>query len=257
MELSHHRAGSGDPLVLIHGVGSQWQVWEPVLEAVARERDVIALDLPGFGDSPTLPIGTVPSTDALADAVASFLDGLGIEKPVIGGNSLGGWIALELAARGRAKAVVGVSPGGFATPWESALARGHLSTSARLTKTMPELTEWLVRRPRGRVLAFGGLVGTPARMPAQAALGASRNLARSPGFEATMPVITRERFTRAAEVDVPVALLWGTKDYVLFPWQVRRALRDLPRARHVPLYGAGHVPMTDDPATITRELLAA
>src|SRR3954468_20008599 len=108
MELSHHRAGSGDPIVLIHGVGSQWQVWEPVLETVAREREVIAVDLPGFGDSPTLPIGTVPTVDALADAVAAFLDGLGIEKPVIAGNSLGGWIALELAARGRAKAVVGV-----------------------------------------------------------------------------------------------------------------------------------------------------
>ena len=257
MELSHHRAGSGDPVVLIHGVGSQWQVWEPVIEAVAREREVIALDLPGFGGSPTLPIGVVPGARALADAVASFLDGLGIERPVLGGNSLGGWIALELAARGRAKSVVGVSPAGFATPWESAVARVNLNASARAVRKMPELTEWLARRPRGRVLAFGGLVGSPARMPARAAIGASRNLARSPGFDATMAVITRERFSRAAEVAVPVALLWGTRDYVLFPWQARRALRELPRARHVPLHGAGHVPMTDDPDAIVRELLAA
>jgi pimeloyl-ACP methyl ester carboxylesterase len=257
MELNHHRAGSGEPLVLIHGVGSQWQVWAPVLEAVSRERDVIAVDLPGFGDSPTLPIGVVPSARALADAVAAFLDGIGIEKPVIGGNSLGGWIALELAARGRAKAVVGVSPAGFAAPWESAAARAHLVASAQGARRMPGLTEWLLRRPRGRLVAFGGLMGVPARLPAGAALSATRNLARSPGFDATIAVITRDRFTRASEVGVPVALLWGTKDYVLFPWQVRRALRELPRARHVPLYGAGHVPMWDDPATITRELLAA
>jgi pimeloyl-ACP methyl ester carboxylesterase len=257
MELNHYRAGSGDPVVLIHGVGSQWQVWEPVLEGVAREREVIAVDLPGFGDSPTLPVGVAPSARALADAVASFLDGIGVERPVLAGNSLGGWVALELAARGRAKAVVGVSPAGFARPWESAVARAHLNSSARAAKAMPKQIEWLIRRPRGRVLAFGGIVGDPKSMPVQAAIGATRNLARSPGFDATMAVITRERFTAAAQVDVPVTLLWGTKDLVLFPWQVRRALRDLANARHVPLRGAGHVPMTDDPATIVRELLAA
>jgi pimeloyl-ACP methyl ester carboxylesterase len=109
VQLHHYRAGSGEPLVLIHGVGSQWQMWKPVLAALERERDVIAVDLPGFGGSPTLPIGVRPSAAALAGAVAEFLDSLGIERPVVGGNSLGGWVALELAARGRARAVVAVS----------------------------------------------------------------------------------------------------------------------------------------------------
>jgi pimeloyl-ACP methyl ester carboxylesterase len=82
VQLSHHRAGSGEPVVLIHGVGSQWQVWAPVLPALERERDVIALDLPGFGGSPSLPIGVVPDAPALASAVVDFLDGLGVERPV-------------------------------------------------------------------------------------------------------------------------------------------------------------------------------
>ena len=257
MELSHHRAGSGDPLVLIHGVGSQWQVWEPVLPALERERDVIAVDLPGFGGSPTLPIGVVPNARALAGAVAGFLDGLGIDRPVVGGNSLGGWVALELAVRGRARAVVGVSPAGFAAPWEQPLSRAQLRASAGVPRRAPALIEQLLRRPRGRKLALGGMMGRPERMPAAAAVAGTRNLTTSPGFDGTLSTITRDRFTRAEQVGVPVTLVWGTRDMVLFPWQVRRALRELPRARHVPLPGAGHVPMWDEPETIVRELLAA
>jgi pimeloyl-ACP methyl ester carboxylesterase len=198
----------------------------------------------------------VPSAAALAGAVAEFLDGLGIERPVVGGSSLGGWVALELAARGRARAVVGVSPAGFATPWESAFTRAHLAASARSARLAPRLIERLLRRPGGRKLAFGGLIGHPERISVAAALGATRNLASSPGFDATLATITRDRFRHAGKVAVPVTLLWGTRDMVLFPWQVRRALRELPRARHVPLPGAGHVPTWDEPETIVRELLA-
>src|SRR4051812_50074003 len=84
MPLAYVRRGSGPPLVLVHGIGSQWQMWEPVLDRLARERDVVALDLPGFGDSPPLP-GT-PSVEALARAVADFLGELGIERPHTAGE---------------------------------------------------------------------------------------------------------------------------------------------------------------------------
>jgi pimeloyl-ACP methyl ester carboxylesterase len=257
MELSHHRAGSGEPVVLIHGIGSQWQVWEPVLEAVAREREVIAVDMPGFGASPTLPIGVVPDVPALADAVASFLDGAGIERTVLGGNSLGGWVALELAKRGRATAVVGVSPAGFGKPWEMAIGRSTLIASARVARRMPAQIEWLLRRPRGRTFAMNSVFGKPARIPAAAAIGATQALAESAGFDATMAAIRDESFSGGDQVDVPVTLVWGTRDRVLFPWQVKRALRELPHARHVPLPGAGHVPMWDAPDEVARELLSA
>jgi pimeloyl-ACP methyl ester carboxylesterase len=256
VQLSHHRGGSGEPVVLIHGVGSHWQVWKPVLAALERERDVIALDLPGFGGSPTLPIGVLPNASALADEVASFLDELGVERPVIGGNSLGGWIALELAARGRARAVVALSPAGFASPWEAVLGRWQLLASWHGAR-LPGFSEPLARRPRGRVLAFGGLMGRPRRIPAADALASTRNLAASPAFEGTVQTLSRDRFRDAERVDVPVTLLWGTRDVILFPWQAKRALRELPDARLVPLPGAGHVPTWDDPETIARELLAA
>lgn len=98
--LAHERRGSGPPLVLIHGLGSHWQVWLPVLDEVARHRDVIALDLPGFGASPPLPTArgwpAEGSVDHLADRVAAFLAGLGLDRPAVAGNSLGGGVALEL-----------------------------------------------------------------------------------------------------------------------------------------------------------------
>jgi pimeloyl-ACP methyl ester carboxylesterase len=255
MGLAHHRAGAGEPVVLIHGVGSQWQVWQPLLPALERERDVIALDLPGFGGSPSLPIGVVPNASALADAVAAFLDELGIERPVIGGNSLGGWVALELAARERARAVVAVSPAGFAEGWENVVGRMQLLNAWRGAR-MRGVTEWMIRRPRGRVLAFGSMMGRPGNLPIGAGLEASRNLAESVAFENTVATLTRDRFRDADSVRVPVTLVWGTHDLVLFPWQARRALRELPNARHVPLPGAGHVPTWDDPDAIVRELLA-
>src|SRR4051794_29880719 len=129
MKLAHTRTGSGDPVVLIHGVGSFARAWKPVIEAMRGERDVIALDLPGFGGSPTMPIGVVPDARALAGAVAYFLEGLGVEQPLVGGNSLGGWVALELARRGRARAVVGVSPAGFASPLEGKAGRAQLRSA--------------------------------------------------------------------------------------------------------------------------------
>jgi pimeloyl-ACP methyl ester carboxylesterase len=237
-------------------VGSQWQVWEPVLPALEREREVIAVDLPGFGGSPSLPIGVVPSAAALAGAVADFLDALGVERPLVGGNSLGGWIGLELAKRDRARAVVALSPAGFAEGWEQVAGRFQLMSAWRGAR-MGGVVDRMVRRPGTRVLAYGAMMGRPKQLPPAAALEASRNLAASVAFTNTVAVLTRDRFRGGDQVTVPVTLLWGTHDFVLFPWQAKRALRELPNARHVPLPGAGHVPTWDDPDTIARELLAA
>src|SRR5947208_15643419 len=113
MQLSHHRMGSGDPLVLIHGIGSRWQVWEPVIPRLSQEREVIALDLPGFGASPMPPAGTPAGIESLTRLVAEFLESIGLDKPDVAGNSLGGWISLELAKLGLVRSATGLSPAGF------------------------------------------------------------------------------------------------------------------------------------------------
>ena len=102
MSLHHTRRGSGQPLVLLHGLGGTHRIWNPVLDRLASSRDVIALDLPGFGGSPELAPGTPPTPANLAAAVASFCRRIGVERPHVAGNSLGGWVALEMGRLGSA-----------------------------------------------------------------------------------------------------------------------------------------------------------
>jgi pimeloyl-ACP methyl ester carboxylesterase len=257
VELSYDRSGEGDPLVLLHGIGMQWQAWKPLLPELTREREVFAVDLPGFGGSPTLPPGVVPDPPAIADAVAAFLDTLGLDRPAIGGLSLGGWVALELAKRGRARSVVAISPGGFLEGRaETENARWQLWTSVHAARAAPKPLEWLARRPRGRLLTLGGMVGHPSRVPAGDAIGMMRALAASPGFDETLEASGRTGFSGGDQIDVPVTLAWGTRDRLLWPRQGRRALEQIPGAKLVPLPGAGHVPMWDEPETLTRLLLA-
>lgn len=124
-----HREGSGEPWVLIHGCGASLGCWAPVLPALAVRHEVLAVDLPGFGDTPPLPAGVPSTVPALVDAVEGQFDALGLKSVHVAGNSMGGWIALELARRGRARSVVAIAPAGLAggepaVPADSAFGAG-------------------------------------------------------------------------------------------------------------------------------------
>src|SRR5207302_8225533 len=110
----------------LHGIGSRWQVWRPVLPDLEAAREVIAVDLPGFGASPMPPPGTPPGVSSLTRMVSGFLNGLGLEAPHAAGNSLGGWIALELAKRSRARTATALSPAGFHNAREGAFQRSTM-----------------------------------------------------------------------------------------------------------------------------------
>ena len=111
--LAFTRRGAGAPLILLHGLGSSRQAWDPVIPALAQGFDVVAVDLPGFGESRTLSPQLEPQPSALAAAVDGLLVDLGIEAPHIVGNSLGGWVALELAHRRRVASLTLLSPAGL------------------------------------------------------------------------------------------------------------------------------------------------
>ena len=188
MSLAHVRRGSGPPLVLIHGIGSQWQMWQPVLDRLSREREVVAVDLPGFGDSAALE--AQPTVEALADAVAEFLDGIGLAGAHAAGNSLGGGVALAMARAGTARSACVLSPAGFGNMREGAVrARACSSSSRRAAQRLDARAEHVAGGPVRRTLAFGHLVARPWRIPADEAAGAMHNLARSPGFEATLEAL--------------------------------------------------------------------
>uniref|UniRef100_UPI002B27A4FF alpha/beta fold hydrolase n=1 Tax=Nocardioides sp. TaxID=35761 RepID=UPI002B27A4FF len=99
-QLVHDRAGSGEPVVLIHGIGHRRQAWRPVFERLSEGHEVIAIDLSGFGESSPYPRGERYTMDNACRDLAGNFEDWGVERPHVVGNSLGGAISLELAARG-------------------------------------------------------------------------------------------------------------------------------------------------------------
>ena len=259
MELSHIRTGSGDPLLLIHGLGSQYQVWQPVIDRLAAEREVVAIDLPGFGDSPPLPEGTPEDAAHLTDAVASFLDGIGWERPHVAGNSLGGWIALELAKRGRARSVAAIGPAGFGNSRERAFTTESLRLTHRVSHAIYGAAPRLLSTAVGRRLALTQVFARPERMTRDAAVQAVRNFADSPGVPGALDALRRGHFSGGDSIDVPVTMIWGERE-MLLPRRKRQAARSVrlvPDARLVWLRGCGHTPTWDDPPAVAQAILGA
>jgi pimeloyl-ACP methyl ester carboxylesterase len=244
--LDSHRGGSGEPLVLLHGIGHTWRGWKPMLPELERSFDVLALDLPGFGHSPPLPAGVEPTPQALADAVEEAMYEAGFATAHIAGNSLGGWIALELARRGRAITVTAISPAGLQHGRERAWGRNVLRGMRWAARTMPA-PEPLLRSAVGRTLFAGPTLGKPWRADPDEVLEQTELFAAAPGFDATMPHAGEGQVYGLDAIDCPVLLLWGTRDLVLLPRQGRRFERLVPHCELRYLKGLGHVPMSDDP----------
>lgn len=255
MSLVYERRGSGSPLVLLHGIGHRWQAWEPVLDVLAEFHDVIAVDLPGFGRSP-LPDGTPPaSMDAMVAEVARWLiDDLGVERPHVAGNSLGGAVALELAKADLVASATALAPAGFFRGWEIRWAL----TALRWLRLATHLPEPLLRLaadvPALRALSFGLLVAHPSQLTAEAAFGDALALRDAPAFRSVAKAGAHYEFRGRPRV--PITIAWGTRDRILLPRQASRAAQRLPAARHVSLPGCGHVPMSDAPDLVASIILA-
>jgi pimeloyl-ACP methyl ester carboxylesterase len=255
MELNCHRVGSGEPLVLIHGIGSRWEVWKPQLETLAREREVVAIDLPGFGNSPPPPQGTVPGVESLTRLVSEFLDDLGLDRPHVAGNSLGGWVSLELAKLGRVRSATGLSPAGFHNDREAVYQRALLRSAYVASPLVAPRADALMAPKLGRVLGMKAFFHRPERIPPAVAAETWRGLHGATWFPETLNAITRERFSGGDQIDVPITIAWGEHDHLLLPRQARRAQRAIPRARVLTLRGCGHVPTYDEPEEVARVLL--
>jgi pimeloyl-ACP methyl ester carboxylesterase len=249
-----YRGGSGEPLVLIHGFSGTRMIWEPVLAALGRDHDVLAVTLAGHVGGSELAPGTPVSVDSLVDAVEGDMDAAGFESAHVVGNSLGGWIALELARRGRARSVVGVSPAGgwdAGTRAEKRL-RKLFTRNHRFSKALLPRVESLMRRPRLRRALLHQVAAHGERIPAVAAAQLLRDSVACPIYFELMDAILRDGPPQDFDsVDCPVLLAWGTSDRILPSPRYSKRLRELlPAAEWVELQGAGHVPMSDDPELV-------
>jgi pimeloyl-ACP methyl ester carboxylesterase len=253
--LAFERHGSGEPLVLVHGVTHRRQAWYPVLDQLAEHREVILVDLPGHGQSDPLCPGDRPVTEVLSEQFREFLAEQGLVRPHVAGYSLGGRVALEAGARGDARSVVAFSPAGFwRTDAEFAYTRRIFNSAAALVDRLGPRAERLSRSRAGRKLIYGILMAHPGRVDADHALGDVR------GFEYARPALkllldAATAFTEVIPVDVPVTIAWAARDLVLPPWQAEIAKQMVPQAEHVMMRGVGHVPMWDAPEYVTRLIL--
>ncbi|MFF3324850.1 alpha/beta fold hydrolase [Streptomyces sp. NPDC002889] len=257
LSVAYERRGSGEPLLLLHGIGHHWQAWEPVLGILAAERDVIAVDLPGFGTSPALPDGVPYDLSTVSVALGAFCTALGVERPHVAGNSLGGLLALELGREKLVRSVTALSPAGF---WSEAERRYAFTTlrAMRLgARSMPlPLIERLSRTAAGRTALTGTIYARPGRRSPEAAVAETLSLRGATGFHQTLAAGRDVLFTDDIP-DLPVTIGWGTRDRLLVRRQGLRAKHIIPGARLVRLPGCGHVPMNDDPALVARLLLDA
>lgn len=254
MEMHHIRRGSGRPLVLIHGLGGSWRSWAPILDRLASEREVIAVDLPGFGDTPAL--SGEASIATLADAVTSFLAAQQLEQADVVGSSMGARLVLELARRGAVGATVALSPGGF---WSHAQLRYFelsIGASIRLVRLLQPVMARLTASTVGRTVLFAQLSARPWRLPADVTLAEMRSFAASPSFDAVLHQLVHGPPQLGTDsTPGPVTIGWGRQDPVCLPSQAGRAQALFPRARLEWFDGCGHFPQWDVPEQAARLIL--
>ena len=253
--LASERHGSGEPLVLVHGVTHRRQAWYPVLDRLVEHREVILVDLPGHGQSSPLDLRGRSVVDALREEFKTFLADQDLDRPHVAGYSLGGRVALEAGANGDARSVTAFSPAGFwRTHAEYAYTRHLFTSAASLIERLGPRAEALSRTRAGRSLMYGVLVAHPKRVGSDAALGDVRAFAYAiPALRAILAAGTP--FDDPIPADVPVTVAWAGRDMVLPPWQAEVAKEKLPHAAHVMMRGVGHVPMWDAPDFVAKLLL--
>lgn len=249
-ELTYTRRGTGDPLVLIHGVGHRRQAWDPVLDLLAESYDVIAIDLPGFGESPAHPEGVSYSMDHTCQNLADNFAQWGIERPHVVGNSLGGAIALELGSRGQARSVTALSPAGFFRGFDRWVALMILVVLKTVSYLPDRITAAAMRSAKMRQVLGRALFEHGDRLTAEQFRADTAALRDGRGF---FPHLREGRtYSYGSAIAVPTTIAWGTHDKILLPSQSAVARERLPQAHHVSLPGCGHVPMIDDPALVVR-----
>jgi pimeloyl-ACP methyl ester carboxylesterase len=242
--LASWRTGQGPALVLLHPLGADHRVWEPIIERLRDQRELVAIDLPGFGDSPPLPDRAAPAD--LAAAVAERLLSLGLERPHVAGNSLGGWVALELGRQGLAAGVTAVAPAGL---WPQPL-RPKQTHAHNLAGALLPLITPVARTRGGRRVLLAGSVAHPERVPSAEAAHLVRAYARAPGFNAVNDAMRAATFDGLARIPVPVTLVWPDRDRLINRPPV---LPD--NVDSVVLTDAGHIPMWDAPGELAEILL--
>lgn len=243
-------------MLLLHGIGGSWQSWTPVLDELAGQREVIAVDLPGFGDTPPLP-GTLTFA-RLVDATVQFLEFNNLVGVDVAGSSMGARMVLDLARRGVVGAVVSLDPGGFWQGWERQFFGASIAASIRLIRALQPAMPAITANAALRTVMFAQLSPRPWDLSPAVLLTEMQNYARSPSFDDLLADLVKSPMQEGVAPGVlrkPLTIGWGRSDRVTLPRQAARAVARFPDARLHWFERAGHFPMWDTPAETARLIL--
>jgi pimeloyl-ACP methyl ester carboxylesterase len=230
------------------------RAWDNVLPFLEPCHDVVALTALGHRGGAAASSHPVCVRD-LVDDTERALDERGLDQPHVAGNSLGGWMAIELARRGRARSVCALSPAGM---WSARTAE-QTSGVRKIRRTVREArlgrpAPFLMRSASVRRVAFRHAAVHGDRLTSSQAVDATADL-----LECTITdhiLRTDDEVEPLDPLPCPVTLAWSGEDAIV-PLEVNGAVarRRLPQARFVVLAGVGHVPMIDDPQLVARAIL--
>lgn len=235
--------GTAPTVLLIHGVGAARVVWAPVLPELARHYDVLVVDLPGHGASTSLD-GADPTCLAVGRRVAASCAELGVVRPHLVGNSLGGWIGLEMAADDAAASLVALAPAGLRI--RPVRPSPVLLANRALARRTERIAGALIDNALMRRLVFATGSSNPAALHPGVARGMVHALAQSTAYEVMLDATSRRRFERKAQVHVPTVVVFGDRDLILPPANQRPELAPA-HAEWQRWERCGHAPMWDHP----------
>lgn len=258
MQMSHQQFGSGKPLLLVHGLGSTWRTWEPILDGLSALRRVVAVDLPGFGDTP--PLGGEVTIASLADAITSFIDTEGLAGVDLVGSSVGARLVMELARRHVGGSTVALDPGGFWTPRQLRFFGASIKASIRLVRLLQPVAPTLAGTAVGRTALMSQLSARPWALPPELVLRELRTWAQAPSYDALLDALVHGPDQEGApRGSIPGRLVigWGRQDRVVTPSQAAFAIARFPDAELHWFDSCGHFPMWDQPEETVKLVLDA
>ena len=255
---AEHLDDARAPLVLLHGFMDSPRSWQLVIPALERTHEVLAPALPGHAGGP--PLSGRIDDSLMPDAVEAAMDAAGLATAHIAGNSLGGFVALQLAARGRARSVVALAPAGGWAPGDE--SRRELLELQRELQAQVSATgayaDAIAATPEGRRRATELLTFQYEHITREVVADLISAVAACDGAPALIDYALRSEWPLdAAHIECPVRIVWGTEDRLL-PWPSAAARFKnewLPHADWVELDGVGHAPQLDVPLE-TAQLIA-
>ena len=245
MSLSYESSGTDEPLILLHGMGSASTAWKLITPTLQKKFKVIAFDLPGHGKSKFDPEQAM-DPHSLARLIVDQMDILEIPKAHISGNSLGGWIALEIAASfpERVLSVTGLAPAGL---WLVPTAhRTFLGASSRfLAHHTYKYANQLMKYEWARKIGFFEVSPRWQDLPYEIIVDAVVAYGSSVGYFPTWDGMMMRRFDKNISTLIPVTIVFGDSDNTL-PAQTSQERSLAPaHARWVTLSDSGHALMWD------------